>query len=121
MKINGIKDALPITFEPLSDWVTKKLQLTKPETVTIYISGLKSKHIDHGYSTEEFNDPRIKRLLQGGLCLFGTKPIRDRGDITRPLLLSMVRSLNIESFDDLNLAAAFCVAFAAFLQPSEFT
>ena len=81
---------------------------------------LKSKHIDHGYTTDVFDDPRIKRMLHRALCLFDTKPIRDRGEITRPLL-TMVKALNPEVHDEANLIAVFTVAFAAFLRPGEFT
>ena len=60
-------------------------------------------------------------MLQGSLRLFGATPIRERGEITRPLLLAMVKTLNPNLHDDINIIAAFTVAFAAFLRPAEFT
>src|SRR5579871_653565 len=122
-KLNGHSSdhTFPASFEPLSDWIADTLEKAKPETVSLYITAIKSRHIDFGYDTKVFDDPRIKRMLQGALCLFETTPIRDRGEITGPLLLKMVKALNPNLHDDANLIAAFTVAFAAFLRPGDFT
>jgi hypothetical protein len=104
-------------------WIADTLdsRRAKPETVEAYLIGVKNHHIENGFPTTVFDDPRIKRLFRGALRLFGTKPTRERGEIERPLLLSMLQTLNLNLHDHVNLRAAFAVAFAAFLRSGELT
>lgn len=115
--------AYPVSYKTLSEWIADAVQsgCVKAKTIENYLIGIKNRHIEDGLPTDVFADPRIKRLLLGALRLFGTTPIRPRGEIERPLLLAMVKSLDTNNHDDVNLKAAFTVAFAAFLRPGEFT
>ena len=81
---------------------------------------LRSHHVDQGSSTQAFDDPRIKRILRGSLRIQGSKPIQERSEITKEVLSSIVPTFK-NDHDDINIRAMFCVAFAAFLHPSEFT
>jgi hypothetical protein len=104
----------------VANWITEELEKNKPETVKIYISALRNHHLEKGYSSEALDDPRISRIIRGSLRIQGFKPIRKRLEITREILLAIISTLT-HDHDDTNLRAAFCVAFAAFLRPSEFT
>jgi hypothetical protein len=120
--LNG-HPALPATFLSLASWIADTLDSgrAKPETVETYLIGIKNHHIENGAPTTVFEDPRIKRLLRGALRIFGAKPIRPRDEIERPLLTSMLRTLDLNRHDHVNLRAAFTVAFAAFLRSGELT
>lgn len=48
------------------------------------------------------------------------KPVHERFEITKEILQAMLLNLH-QNHDDINLRAAFCVAFAGFLRLSEFT
>ena len=65
--------------------------------------------------------PRISCIFRGALRIHGTKPVRKRTEITKDILLAAIATFDSTTFDDLNLHTAFCVAFAAFLRPSEVT
>ena len=67
-----------------------------------------------------FHDERIKRMLKGALRKYGTKPARVRLEITKEILHAMLSTFG-PIHDDVNLRAAFCTAFAAFLRIGEFT
>ena len=88
--------------------------------VKIYLTALKSHHVDHGLSIDVFDDQRIKRIIPDSLHVFEVKPIRERSEIIRDILLSMIFILS-NYHDDINLKAVFIIAFTAFLRPSEFT
>ena len=78
---------LPVTFNSLSHWATEILEKNKAETVKAYITALRSRHVDLGISTIVFDDLRIKRILNGSLRLHGSRPVRERAEITKPILL----------------------------------
>ena len=90
------------------------------ETTKSYISHLRSYHIDKGYSTDVFNDERIKRILRGAARKYGNRPKRERLEITSEILKAILVTLR-HTHDDINIYAAFCIAFAGFLRIGEFT
>lgn len=113
---------LPVTYETLSKWMADTLDSgrAKPETIEGYLIGIKNRHVEEGLPTDVFNDPHLKRILRRAVRLLGPTPIRERGEIERPLLLAMLNSLS-NTFDHVNLRAAFTIAFAAFLRAGELT
>ena len=104
----------------IANWIAEEVETNKPETVKTYLAALRNHHIEGGFPTDAFDDPRITRVIKGSLRIQGTRPIRQRLDITKDVLLAIVNTLSVDH-DSINLHAAFCVAFAAFLRPSEFT
>lgn len=90
----------------------------KPNTIQSYISALRSYHVDHGWPTAVFKSPTLDRLIQGARSLF-QGPRRERLPITQELLTTVTPTAN--SLDDLNINAAFKLAFAGFLRMGEFT
>jgi hypothetical protein len=96
------------------------LEKNKAETIKTHLTALRSHHVDRGIPTEVFDDLRVKRILRGSQRAFGTTSIRERGEFTRDILLTIVATLS-DSHDDVNFQAAFTVAFPAFVRLSEFT
>ena len=92
----------------------------KQDTAKSYIKALRIHHIEHGLSTNVFKDPRIDSVLRGGRRVHGETPKRLRLPLTAGLLERIVHEIRLD-FDGINLKAAFCVAFAAFLRSGEFT
>ena len=111
---------MPATFEVLANYIAEEVEKNKIETVKAYITALRSHHINNGKPTAAFDDPRLARIFKGALRIQGIKPIRERAEITKDVLTAIVATLR-NDYNGLNLKAAFCTAFAAFLRPAEFT
>src|SRR5579859_2542780 len=62
----------------------------------------------------------VKRILRGAARRYGKKPIRERLEITKEILQAILLRLD-RTHDDINLRAAYCTAFVAFLRMGEFT
>src|SRR5579859_6854943 len=110
----------PVQFETLAQFIATSTEETSAETTKSYISHLRSYHIDKGYTTDIFNDERIKRILRGVARKYGNKPKRERLEITSEILQAILVTLRY-THDDVNIYAAFCTAFAGFLRIGEFT
>ena len=111
---------IPVKFEVLANWIAEEVEKNKPETIKTYVTALSSYHIDNGLSTEVLEDPRIARMLHVSLRIQGVQPVRERSEITKEILEAITATFK-STYDEINLKTAFCVAFAAFLRPSEFT
>ena len=111
----------PATFLNLANWLADILQTTAITTAQTYLSGVHSYHVEHGLDLTLFQDERIKRLFRGAKRIVGIPSIRPRNEITKEILLAILQHLDVNLYDDLNIYAAFCTAFAAFLRCGEFT
>jgi hypothetical protein len=107
-------------LEALAEFIATTAEEALTETAKKYLGHLRSYYIDYGYNTDIFNDERIKRIIRGASRIFGEKPKRERLEITKEILEAMLVNLHL-THDDLNLQAAFCLAFSAFLRIGEFT
>lgn len=127
--------AWPATFEMLSQWVVGRaygahasyiprqgqLQST---TISSYLAALRSVHTDRNEPTEVFDNPHIKRLVQGAANLFPRAAKTKRLPLTKQMLTSMLSPnacRDEHPQDTLNLNAAFTLAFSGFLRMGEFT
>ena len=108
-----------ITFQALVNWIAKKVEKKKLETIKIYITVLKSYHINNDLKIDVLDDPRIQRMLRGSLCIQDKKPIRERQEIIKDILLVIIVILQ-NDYNNINLHIAFCIIFAAFLRSFEF-
>jgi hypothetical protein len=95
--------------------------LNKATTVKQYVSALRSKHVDKSLPTTVFSEPSIARILAGATKIQGARPIRERLEITKDILLKMLSQVNTSTFDGLNIYASFSVAFSGFFRPGELT
>ena len=87
----------------------------------LYLSGIKSYHLDLGIGSDAFSDPRLERTLQGIKRDHNEPERRARTPLTRPYLLRLLSAVGTGSYDQAVTRAAFTLAFAAFLRVGEFT
>ena len=110
----------PASFPLLSNWYADTVTKTSTTTAQSYLSALRSHHVDLGLPTTVFDDERLKQIIRGAKRQYGTSLVRDRKEITKDILVSIVTHLR-DTHDNINIHAAFCTAFAAFLRVGEFT
>jgi integrase len=123
--MEGILRPFPATPYYLCLWVDS-MAAQRPElqakTISAYLVGLRSLHIDLGFSTDHFDDnPRLDRMVRGVKRSRAEPREKPRLSITRPLLLDILALLNRHEPNDMTLYAAFCLAYAGFLRIGEFT
>lgn len=118
----------PATVELLEEWTANRLMgsttpmqgQVKPDTMASYLSAIRSWHVDHEFSLAPFEAPRIRLLLQGGKSFFpSAKAVRL--PITKDILTALTSQISPDNINDLNLDAAFKVAWAGFMRLGELT
>jgi len=87
----------------------------------LYLTGLKSYHLDLGIEYAAFSDPRLERTLHGIKRDHNEPGRRQRTPLTRPHLLLLLSKMSLTDYNDVVLRAAFTLAFAAFLCMGQFT
>jgi hypothetical protein len=92
----------------------------KPATAKSYIGALRSIQQEQGYDITVFSDSRLDLLIRGGKRCFGEGEKRLRLPLTDDILMRVIHQAK-DDFNDVNIKAAICVAFAAFLRSGEFT
>jgi integrase len=123
--MKGILRPFPTTPYNLCLWVDS-MAAQRPElqakTISAYLVGLRSLHIDLGLGTDHFEDnPRLDHLLRGVKRSRAEPKEKPRLPITRPLLLDILALLDRNQPDNMALYGAFCLAYAGFLRIGEFT
>jgi integrase len=117
----------PLPAKPLGliEWMVSLAGRVKSRTLKLYLTGLKSYHIDLGLDTSAFDDERLERTIRGIKREHPDGPRRERNPLTRPKLLRILRVLSdpryATSHEGITLRAAFTLAFAAFLRIGELT
>ena len=92
------------------------------KTIKAYLTGLRSAHVDMGYTDlGVFHSPILQRIIAGIRRFCGEAGTKERRPITRDLLIQMLGLCNKTTIAGANLYAAFCLAFAGFLHISKFT
>ena len=89
----------------------------KAKDIKKCIASLHSYHVDIGYNTEVFANEQLARVVRGVMRLYpDTSSPRERTHITREILLQLLPQLDLCTKWGALLAAAFTLAFAAFLR-----
>jgi len=83
-----------------------------------YLAAIRSQHVDRGLPIKVFNLPIIRRMLDGATSL--NPLLRGRG-FKRPITRDILAQIVAPSTDipNVNMNAAFKLAFAGFLRISE--
>lgn len=118
--LQGFREPYPASIRILGDWAASFADRVQAKTIKRYMSGLKSFHIDIGLSTDAFSSDPLNRILDGVKRLRPQLENEKREPLTREHLLKVLDQLT-SSTDDLNLHAAFCLAFNGLLRTGEFT
>ena len=92
----------------------------KPDTAKNYLKALRSHHVEKGYDTAVFSDARVDLLIRGGKRFYGEGVKRLRLPLTHDILVRIIHGIS-NDYNGINVKAALCVAFAAFLRSGEFT
>jgi integrase len=117
----------PLPAKPLwlIEWMVSLAGRVKSRTLKLYLTGLKSYHIDLGLDTSAFEDERLERTIRGIKREHPDAPRRERTPLVRPKLLRILRVLSYPRYatsqEGITLRAAFTLAFAAFLRIGEIT
>ena len=115
----------PASISNLASWSANLGdKMIKAKTIKAYLTGLRSHHIDVGYSgteIEAFHHPTLQRIIAGIRRLQGDDQTRERRPITRDLLLLLLRQFDQSTIEGATWHASFCLAFAGFLRMGEFT
>ena len=122
----------PASLQALEEWTTIKfcgstteyLRQVKPDTVSNYLSALRSYHVDCNLHIDAFDNPHLKRIIKGGKRLYPSIQ-KKRRLITHNILEKIanfaVNHTGPNFLDELNLDVVFKVAWAGFLRMREFT
>jgi hypothetical protein len=89
----------------------------KEDTMENYVSAIRSYHIDRGLTTKVFDSKRQKRIIRGASA-FKNQTRKPRLPITRLILVSICEDI-LTNLIDLNLRAAWLLAFTALLRIGE--
>lgn len=105
----------------LIEWLCSLAGTVKVKSMKLYLSGLKSYHLDLGIEYMAFSDPRLERTIQGIKRDHNESERRVRTPLTRPALLRILSHLSPANYDHIVLHSAFALAFARFLRVGQFT
>ncbi len=92
----------------------------KASSIKVYLSGVRSMHIEHGFHNPLENCFRLERVLRGIKRLQGTGT-KQRLPITTSILRKLHKILNLDTYSDALFWAACLIGFFGFLRCDEFT
>lgn len=116
----GIMVPLPATEHTLCLYASYLAQSLQPSSIKVYLSAIRSLHIDQGYPDPIANRLQLHRLIRGIRRTQGHST-RQRLPITAPLLHTILSSLDLAMFDHTMFWAACSMAYFGFLRAAEFT
>lgn len=106
----------------LASWIAWLTNRVKTDTISSYMKGVKSTHVDLGYDDlTVFRSPLLKRIITGARRLRGDPVTNERRPVTKDILLQVLPTFDRATEHGATMYASFCLAFAAFLRIGEFT
>ena len=109
---------LPASEDTLMLFATSLATTLKPQSIKVYLYGVRNLHLEHGFHDPLANTLQLRRLLRGIKRLKGV-PADTRLPVTPSLLRSFHQLLLPTAYDHHMLWAAIMTAFFGFLRSSE--
>lgn len=110
---------------PASEWtlilfITELSRSLKASSIKVYLSGVRSLHVENGFDNPLKNRPRLEQVLRGIKRSQGLER-RPRRPITASVLRSLHSLIDHRNYQDVMFWAACCTGFFGFLRSGEFT
>ncbi|KAJ7305510.1 hypothetical protein DFH08DRAFT_825010 [Mycena albidolilacea] len=112
--------ALPADGPAVQLFIATKAATVQPATLAKYLTSLRTIHTEHRWSLNALNNPILKRLVAAAERRYGSRARKTHQAITREILTDILEQLP-DDHDGRMLAAAFTLAWTAFMHCSEFT
>src|SRR5688572_9813625 len=77
-KDHRVENLIPTSEDLLCLWSAHLAKSIKHRSIKVYLSGIRSLHVDLGYSNPLFERPRLERILRGIKRCQGVNHIRPR-------------------------------------------
>ena len=104
-------DCLPATDAGLSQYLVFQAQSVSPSSLQIYMCGIRSFHIDNGFSWPHVSSrPQVHRTMRGLKRVFGVGP-KQKFAITLEILMAMRGHMDFDKLADVMWWAAALTAF----------
>ena len=110
---------------PADEWTlclfsTFLAQSLKYSSIKVYLSAVRSLHIDSGFADPLHNCLRLQRVVRGIKRVQGSS-VDKRMPVTSDIMMIIFRSMDFHIFDDIMFWSACTLAYFGFLRASEFT
>ena len=116
--LNTTGSPIPASENTLMLFATYLTHTHKPQSIKLYLSAVRTLHLEHGLSDPTSEAVNLRRLMRGIKRVHGNTT-DSRLPITPSLLRSFRSFLNLSYPDHLTLWAAILLAFFAFLRSGE--
>ena len=118
---NGHPPPFPATVRSITAWLAHLVRSVKVDTANHYLTGVRNYHLENGLPP--IDDPIIRKVIKGAKKVYDQGPKRERLPLTQDLIVKVSDEIrkNLYPFDNVNIHAALCLGFTAFLRAEEFT